>query len=171
MPAEPRSVTEPLALLLLPSKLEEFELADHARDLLAIPRVLALEPGRFRTPRFLREAVAARGGRRLRLPGEPRLLVLYHPRQYPLARALCARYEQAELWYLRPNDPAQTSGGDRAEELSDLDRLARERATETRIVNHTAAPSELREPLRRRLLELEVISHRPFVPGARVHDL
>jgi hypothetical protein len=163
------AMSEPLALLLLPTKLEEFELADHARELLAIPRVLALEPGRWRTPRFLRESVPARTARRLPLPGEPRVLVLYHPQQYPLARALCARYEQAELWYIRP-DAAQMSTGDPTGDLADLDRLARERATETRVVSQTAAPNELREPLRLRLRELEVISHRPFVPGARIGE-
>ncbi len=37
-------MSEPLAVLLLPCKLEQFELAKHARGLLSIPRVLALEP-------------------------------------------------------------------------------------------------------------------------------
>lgn len=160
-------MSEPLAVLLLPARLEEFELAGHARELLAIPRVIALEPGRFRTPRFLREAAAERGARRLRLPGEPRLLVLYHPYQYPLARALSARYEKAELWYVRP-DLGQIGGDDSGDELADLDRLARERATDARVVSHTVPHDELRELLRLRLVELEVISHRPFVPGARI---
>jgi hypothetical protein len=162
-------VIEPLGVLLLPSKLEEFELADDARDLLAIPRVIALEPPRARTPRFLRDAIPVRIAKRLRLPGEPRALVLYHPRQYPLARALQARYEQAELWYVRPG-PAVLQVGDERErgELSDLDQLARERATPARILSQLADSSELRERLRARLHELEIISPRPFVPGARV---
>jgi hypothetical protein len=167
-PGEERAeVTEPLAVLLLPGKLEEFEFAAHARDLLSIPRVLALEPGRFRTPRFLRDTASARAARRLRLPGEPRVFVLYHPRQYPLARALCARHTQAELWYIRP-EPAQLLAADPAEELTDLDQLATERAGPARVISQTAEAAELREPVRLRLLELEIISARPFVPGARV---
>jgi hypothetical protein len=162
-----QAMNEPLAVLLLPVSLEEFELAGHARELLAIPRVVALEPGKFRAPRFLREAAAERGARRLRLPGEPRLLVLYHPHQYPLARALSARYERAELWYLCP-DLGRIGDDDPAEELADLDQLARERATDSHVVSQAVPQDELRELLRRRLVELEVISHRPFVPGARI---
>jgi hypothetical protein len=162
-------VIEPLGVLLLPSKLEDFELADHARDLLAIPRVIALEPGRARTPRLLRDALPVRTAKRLRLPGEPRLLVLYHPRQYPLARALGARYEQAELWYIRPGPPTLKVGDERErDELSELDQIACERATPARILSQLADPSELRDPLRLRLRELEIISPRPFVPRARV---
>ena len=159
---------EPLGVLLLPSKLEEFELADHARDLLAIPRVIALEPARARTPRLLRDAIPVRTAKRLRFPGEPRLLVLYHPRQYPLSRALCARYEQAELWYIRPG-PASLRVGDVRErdELTELDQLACARATEARVVSQFADWSELRERLRARLHELEIISSRPFVPATR----
>ncbi len=93
---------EPLAALLLPARLESFELEAHARDLLAIPRVIALEPSRVRTPRFMREATTARQAARLRLPGRLRLLVLYHPAQYPLARALSSQHEDAELWYVAP---------------------------------------------------------------------
>lgn len=154
-------MSEPLGLLLLPSKLEEFELADHARDLLEVPRVVALEPGRFRTPRLLRQSAPIRAARRLQLPGEPRLLVLYDPGQYPLARALCARHEQAELWYFPP------ALSDRGEAL-DLDRLARARAGESRVIGRSAEPSQLREPIRARLRELEIISPYPFVPHARI---
>jgi len=160
---------EPLGLLLLPARLEEFELAAHARDLLDIPRVIALEPSRVRIPRILREAAPARAAKRLRLPGEPRLLVLYHPRQYPLARALQARYGEAELWYLRPDRAALAATGERErEELDELDELACARATEARVISQLADARELREPLRLRLRELEIISARPFVPGARV---
>jgi hypothetical protein len=161
-------VIEPLGVLLLPSKLEEFELADHARDLLAIPRVIALEPPRMRTPRFLREVIPVRTAKRLRFPGEPRVLVLYHPRQYPLARALHARYEQAELWYIRPGPAALRVRDEReSDELTELDQLACARATESRIVSQLADSNELRERLRGRLHELEIISWRPFVPAAR----
>jgi hypothetical protein len=161
-------VGEPLAVLLLPTKLEHFHLAEHARDLLAIPRVIALEPGRLRTPRFLREAAPLRAAKRLRFPGEPRVLVLYHPRQYPLARALCARHEQAELWYVRPGRRGLAEQEERPGELIELDELACERATPARVLAQQSDPGELRERLRARLRELEIISPHPFVPGARI---
>lgn len=164
---------EPLAVLLLPCRLEEFELEDHARDLLKIPRALALEPSHRRTPRFLRDSVPVRQARRLRFPGEPRVIVLYHPRQYPLARALCARYDGAELWYLR-GDPAALRP-DREysrEELVEFDGLACERAGVAHFIGVDAGvdpdPDAVNEPLRVRLRELEIISARPFVPWARV---
>lgn len=154
---------EPLALLLLPSELEQFELEAHARDLLQIPRVIALEPPKRRTPRWLRETIPARQVKRMRLPGEPRVIVLYHPAQYPLARALCATHE-SELWYVRP-DPATLVGDSTfsQDDLLELDRLASERGSHDRTDGGLAG-----EPLRIRLRELEIITHRPFVPGAHI---
>lgn len=163
------AMTEPLAALLLPCRLEDFELAAHARDLLAIPRVVALEPPRTRVRGPLVEAVAMRQARRLRFPGEPRVLVLYHPMQYPLARALSSYHDRAELWYVRTE--AAASGpeqGRRRIELEEFDRLAFERATGTVVVSPEADPRVQNEPIRRRLGELEVISARAFVPGARL---
>jgi hypothetical protein len=162
-------VREPLAVLLLPRRLEEFERAAHARDLLAIPRVVALEPSPRHTPRFLRDAASMRQGKRLRFPGQPRVIVLYHSGQYRLARALHGRYEDAELWYMRmvPSAPQGDDGHSR-EELRELDELASQRATETLTVAEDADPRVVNEPLRIRLHELGVISTRPFVPGARV---
>jgi hypothetical protein len=150
-------VEEPLGVLLLPCRLEDFELADHARELLAIPRVIAIEPSRRRAPSFLRDALPARQVKRLRFPGKPRVVVLYSPEQYPLARALGARYEPSELWYVEPTAAAPV---DRSAELSELDRLARARARQTISTDDGA--------LRYRLRELEIISPRPFVPGARI---
>ena len=158
----PPTLKEPLALLLLPAAVEDFELSEHARRLLAIPRVVALEPSRFRAPRWLRDTIPARQVRRLRLPGEPRVIVLYDPSQYPLARGLCARYAAAELWYLR------AGGAPEGDELTDLDRLAQQRAVETMTIGSPRALDEAEQGFRRRLVELEVISHRPFVPGARI---
>ncbi|MBV8431166.1 MAG: hypothetical protein JO244_08395 [Solirubrobacterales bacterium] len=156
------AVVEPLGVLLLPGRLEELEFAPHARELLDIPRVIALEPGRVRTPRFLRDAAPARQARRLRLPGEPRVVVLYHPLQYPLARSLCARYERSELWYLRCLDPA----GDR--DLTELDELAQARALEVRPITSPEERSAAEAALRQRLRELGIITHRPFFPDARI---
>jgi len=136
---EQRAV-EPLGILLLPCRLEDFELADHARDLLSIP---------------------ARHARRLRFPGQPRVVVLYDPMQYPLARALLARHDAAELWYIGRDGVQSTDvPGCDHEELIELDQLARARARQTIGRGDDA--------LRYRLRELEIISPRPFVPGARI---
>jgi hypothetical protein len=158
-------VDEPLAVLLLPARLEDFTLEAHARELLAIPRVIALEPSRVRTPRFMRAAAAVRQASRLRLPGAMRLLVLYHPAQYPLAHALCGRYPETEFWYV---PPAATDLGaaDAAEttELLSSDALARERAAGILEVSGQDVSDE---PLRVRLHELDVINSRPFLPAMR----
>jgi hypothetical protein len=160
-------VEDALGVLLLPRRLEQFELEDHARSLLQIPRVLALEPGRFRTPRFLRDAAPLRQAKRLKLPGQPRLVVLYHPIQYPLARALLGRFAEAELWYFRPPwEGLLEQDGYTREDLLELDKLAAERST--RIVPAGPQLEDSSAELRGRMHELEIISSRPFVPGARV---
>lgn len=159
---------EPLAVLLLPAALEQFELADHARELLTIPRVVALEPSRHRTPRLLRDAAPLRQARRLRLPGRPKLILLYHPEQYRLARALLARYEGAELWYVRRDLDQLGSPTLRPEELRELDQLAGERATPERTLSPELDSAVWGSPLRLHLQELGIISPRPFIPGARV---
>jgi hypothetical protein len=157
-------VDEPLAVLLLPARLEAFALEAHARELLAIPRVIALEPSRVRTPRFIRQLAVTRQASRLRLPGALRLLVLYHPAQYPLARALSAHHAEAELWYVATDPGSLTGGGREVDELLSLDALARERAARTLDVFDDGVDEQ---PLRLRLRELGVISARAFVAGAR----
>lgn len=156
-------VEESLAVLLLNGPLEGFELEAHARSLLSIPRVIALEATRARPPRILREGFALRQARRLRFPGRPRLLVLYHPAQYALARALRDRH-QAELWYVEPHpEDAWVRGGDR--ELHEVDTLARERAVA--LLPRLGAASVRDDALRERLHELDVISPYAFVPRDR----
>jgi len=157
----PEPAEDSLAVLLLPSKLEDFELEAHARGLLSIPRVIALEPSRFRTPRLLRNAVGMRQARRLPFPGRPRMIVLYHPAQYPLARALLSHDEKLELWYVPPD---QASMADSAE-LRDLDDLARAHATQIVVVHDGTEVAD--EDLRQRMRELDVINARAFVPVAR----
>jgi len=156
--------TDSLAVLLLPGRLEGIALEAHARDLLSIPRVIALEPSRIRPPRFLRDAISLRQARRLRFPGQPRLLLLYHPAQYPLARALCARYEDLELWYISPAAALPAADQAHAREAA-LDVLARERARQ--VLPVTEAGSVDDAPLRERLRELDVINPRAFLPGGR----
>jgi hypothetical protein len=98
----------PLCLLLLPRTLERFILRDQAEDLLRAPGVVAVAPGRVPYGAFGRlPAVAARrvaralaqrilGG----LTGSPRVVVIFHPLQLPVAEALMAA-TGAELWYGR----------------------------------------------------------------------
>ena len=159
---------EPLGVLLLPAKLEDMALAAHARDLLDIPRVVALEPSRARAPRLSRsEAVIIRQARRLRFPGKPRVLVLFHPRQYRLARGLSARH-QAEIWYVtgEPLEPFEVAGEE--EDLRLFDQRAREVAAGIVVATGSQSPQMENQPLRSRLVELEIISPKPFVPGARI---
>jgi hypothetical protein len=160
--------TDSLAVLLLPGKLEGIALEAHARDLLSIPRVIALEPSRVRPPRYLRDAISLRQARRLRFPGQPRLLLLYHAAQYPLARALCARYEDLELWYVSPgrqDRPGQPTASQPDPREAALDVLARERARQVLPVTEAGVVDDA--PLRERLRELDVINPRAFLPGAR----
>jgi hypothetical protein len=157
---------ESMAVMLLPGPLEGFEREEHARSLLAVPRVVALEASRRRPPAWLRGAAPLRQARRLRLPGELRMVILYHPAQYPLARALCGQHDGAELWYLPP-DRASVSGRN-AEETQELlvsDSLARDRATRT--LTETPPGNSYDDDLRLRLRELSVINARAFVPEAR----
>ena len=60
---------EHLAVLLLDDRLEAMALESHARSLLAIPRVIALEPGRSVGPRFLRSNAVRRQAARIWVPG------------------------------------------------------------------------------------------------------
>ena len=89
---------QPRALLLLPRPLEGFILEDQARDLLRAPGVVAADPPRVRygavarLPAPLRDMLARGTARRLlrALGGDLRAVVIFHPVQWPLARALLA---------------------------------------------------------------------------------
>ncbi|HEY6888456.1 MAG TPA: hypothetical protein VI300_11770 [Solirubrobacter sp.] len=100
---QPRSI----GVLLLPRELEQFILRDQAQDLLNAPGVVAVEPARIpygaymRLPAAVADGLAGIQARRLRLPGTPRAVVIFHPLQYPLARGLIAQHPEAELWYWR----------------------------------------------------------------------
>jgi hypothetical protein len=163
-----RPPAEPLGVLLLPAKLEEFELVEHARDLLSIPRVVAVEPPRWRRRALLGDDMQAlRHVRRLKFPGQPRVVVLYDPRQYYLGKALCARYE-AELWYSRGESLPPVESKAEEEDMAIMDEFASEAASGTLTPgDHEDARAD-NEPIRRRLAELDVINARPFVPGRRI---
>lgn len=120
-----RDDTTALCLLLLPGVLEELPYAQRLRELLRAPAVVAVEPARL-SARRTGDSVAATQARRLtkKLDGKPRVVVVFHPAQYRLARALIGHHTECELWY----GPVEASFDD-DERLAELDMLARERAT------------------------------------------
>ena len=101
----------PLLLLLLPARLEDFELRERAEQLLGAPGAVAIEPARvsYRALAMLPPGVvyflAHRQARRMRLPGAPRAIAIFDALQVPLAVALSQRHTEAEIWQLGP-DPA-----------------------------------------------------------------
>jgi len=108
----PGSEATPLCVLLLPRPRERFILRDQAEDLLRARGVVAVDPARVpygaygRLPELLGQGLAVRQARRLvrslrRHRGEPRVIVIFHPLQEPLARAMAAEAPDAELWYGR----------------------------------------------------------------------
>jgi hypothetical protein len=122
----------PLGVLLLPERLERFSGQERARDLLTAPGVVAIDPARVsyralgRLPAAVMDGVTVNQARRMKLPGTPRALLLFHPLQYPLARALAARHG-SQLWYAdwapEPDAPRR-----QARRLADLDAMAAARA-------------------------------------------
>jgi hypothetical protein len=134
---------QPLALLLLPRTLEEFILRDQAEDLLRAPGVLAVEPAPVRygvlgrLPDWLGSALAAGQARRLKLPGKVKVVMMFHPFQYPLARALVDRNPGAELWYGRWDryEEAYDAHGRTKERLRELHRLAADRSALTFVAS------------------------------------
>ena len=148
----------PLCLLLLPARLEEFELRERAEDLLTAPGVAAVDPPRLsyrgaaRLGESFADGLTVVQARRLRLPGYPRALVVFAPLQYPLARALAGIHPDAELWYGPLHEPE--SGRERA-----LHDLARERAV--LHLTHPNAPAHTANvPLWKRMEELGIESGR-----------
>ena len=110
----------PLCLLLLPEPLEHCAVRERAEDLLTAPGVAAVDPPRIsyaslaRVSEAVADGVAAVQARRMRLPGHPRAMVVFHPDQYPLARAIRSGHPDAELWYGPYADPV----GERQETLN-----------------------------------------------------
>jgi hypothetical protein len=111
-PVEPPGAGRPLCVLLLPAPLERFILRDQAEDLLRAPGVVTAGPGRVpagaygRLPRAIADRLAALRARRVlrelrRRGGEPRVVVIFHALQEPVARALVDAVPGCELWYWR----------------------------------------------------------------------
>ena len=130
-------------MLLLPRELERFILRDQAEDLLTAPGVVAVEPARIsygaylRLPASVGDGLAATQARRLKLPGVPRAIVIFHPLQYPLARGLIARHPDAELWYWRWDryEAAYDATPRQRERLDDLHLAASLRAAVNIVVS------------------------------------
>src|SRR4051794_35116035 len=133
----------PICVLLLPRTLESFILRDQAADLLTAPGVVAVEPARIsygaylRLPASVGDGLAATQAKRLRLPGVPRVIVIFHPLQYPLARGLIALHPDAELWYWRWDryEAAYDATARRRERLQDLHLAASLRAALNVVVS------------------------------------
>src|SRR4051794_11039028 len=130
--AEPIDL-RPLGLLLLPAALEGFALREHAEDLLGGPGVVAVEPPRIgasaRVPAAVADGLSAGQARRLKLPGVPRAILIFHPLQYPLARGLIAHHPDAELWYWRHESGEPERSARRRERLEELHFAASLRAS------------------------------------------
>jgi hypothetical protein len=153
----------PLCLLLLPRALEGFLLRDQAKDLLRAPGVLALDPPvvRYgvlgRLPGALADIVAAGQARRLvrtlarearRDPargGVPRVVVIFHPLQYILARAIIGTAGgECELWYGRWDryEHAYDAGPRLRRRLAELHEQAASRAQITFVASDALADIE-----------------------------
>jgi hypothetical protein len=96
----------PLLVLLLPERLEEFDLREPAEKLLAAPGAIAVEPARVSyrrlgtLPPAFAYHVARRQAKRMKLPGTPRAIALFDVHQVPLAVAMSQRHAGAEVWQL-----------------------------------------------------------------------
>src|SRR3954470_25081586 len=140
---------QPICVLLLPRELESFILRDQAEDLLAAPGVVAAEPAPvpygayLRIPASVPDGIAATQARLLRLPGIPRVIVIFHPLQYPLPRGLIAQHPEAELWYWRWDryEVAYDATARQRDRLEELHLAATLRAAVTVVVSE--APGAL----------------------------
>jgi hypothetical protein len=152
----PPTADAPLCVLLLPRPLERFILRDQADDLLRALGVVAVDPPRMpygiygRLPRALADAVGARAARRLvrtlrRTRGTPRAVVMFHPLQYPLARAVAAQAgEGCELWYGRWDryEHAYDAAEPLRRRIAELHEQAASRAALTFVVSDRLAELE-----------------------------
>jgi hypothetical protein len=98
-------VEQQLLVLLLPQRLERFHLEMQARELLRAPGAVAVDPARIpvgRIPAPVAAGLAVGQAKRMRLPGLPGAIAIFHPLQFYLAGAMLARHPLAELWYGEP---------------------------------------------------------------------
>jgi hypothetical protein len=132
-------VDQPLLVLLLPERLERFDLEQPVRDLLQAQGVVAVDPSRLPLHRMV-PTVAARAAmgqaRRMKLPGRPAAVAIMHPHQLFLAGALLARHPGSELWYGQPHEEEEVDPA--------LDEQAAERAALTMTREQLLAIAPLR---------------------------
>jgi hypothetical protein len=104
----PLPTDQPLLVLLLPTKLEDFALRERVEDLLRAPGAIAVEPPPVSwkklgsLPDATLARVAKRQAKRMKLPGIPRAIAVFEDTQRALGQALVARHEGAELWEIGP---------------------------------------------------------------------
>lgn len=145
VPAEARPA---ICLLLLPRELGSFVQREQAEDLLRAPGVVAVDPPRIpygafgRLPSSVAGVLAGGQARRLaralrKRRGEPRAVVIFHPLQYPLARAIIALCPGCELWYGRWDryERAYDASPTMRTRLDELHTLAAERSALTFVVS------------------------------------
>ena len=146
----------PLGLVLLPQPLETFPLRGEVEDLRRAGRLVAVDPPHVsyhrlaRLPAVIAEILADGQARRLvktlRKRGDvPRLVVIFHPAQYLIARGVLRRGDDAELWY-RPLDPS----GERRARATELHEQASARTA------LTLSPGPPGPEVAERLRELEL---------------
>ncbi len=146
----PPQTDPPIALLLVPRTVDRFILYDQGQDLLRAPGVVALEAPRVpygalgRLPRWLGDTLAGTQARRLRVPGRPVAAMIFHPFQWPFARAVLARWPDCQLWYgLFDRTPAALDAGPRTRaRLEELHAEASERAALVFAVSQTLVDVE-----------------------------
>jgi hypothetical protein len=163
-------VDHPLLVLLLPRTLERFHLEGPARELLAEPGVVAVDPARLpvaRLPAGLAAGLAVGQAKRMRLPGPVAAVAIFHPVQFHLADALLGRHPRGELWYGEPQlEPELAAASERRR--ARLEQL--HTAASSRAALRFAARTELDHArLRARMAELGVpvaVSAPPSAPGA-----
>ncbi|MGH2841310.1 MAG: hypothetical protein ACRDKY_10870, partial [Solirubrobacteraceae bacterium] len=166
------------ALLLLPRPLEGFILADQARDLLRAEGVVAADPPSIsygavaRLPGPVRDQLARRTAKRLlrSLGGDLRAVAIFHPVQWPLARALLAARPEAELWYGRWDryEVAYDASPKMRRRLDELHERAAERSALTFVVSNKLAELEREAGREAQLVGLAADSFPAPDPGAAV---
>jgi hypothetical protein len=171
-------VPDPRALLLLPRRLEGFILEDQARDLLRADGVVAADPPAVRygalarLPGPIRDRLARTTARRLlrALRGDLRAVAIFHPVQWPLARALLEARPQAELWYGRWDryEMAYDASPAMRERLAALHEQAASRSDLTFVVSDPLADLEREAGRDAQIVGLAADSFPAPEPGAAV---
>lgn len=145
----------PLCLLLLPRPLEGFILRDQAEDLLRAEAVVAVDPPRVpygalaRLPHRLADVLAHGVARRLikalrRNGDRPKVIVIFHPVQVLLARAILERVPDCELWYGRWDryEHAYDAGPHLRERLAEMHEAAAQLSSLTFVASEELARLE-----------------------------